>query len=92
MDNGYQIHTWSDKAFKGTVVNRELLSLHGGSLEITLTVPLSIKFPNPKWEFEVQEEKQKTCDGFKYILTEGLICPLNGLRKNEYTDPSDNEM
>ena len=29
-----------DKAFKGTVVNRELSSLHGGSLEITITVPL----------------------------------------------------
>ena len=26
------------RAFKGTVVNRKLLSLHGGSLEITLTV------------------------------------------------------
>ena len=28
-----------DKAFKGTVVNLTLPSLHGGSLEITLTVP-----------------------------------------------------
>ena len=27
------------KGFKGTVVNRALLSLHGESLEITLTVP-----------------------------------------------------
>ena len=26
--------------YKGTVVNRALPSLHGGSLEITLTVPL----------------------------------------------------
>ena len=31
---------YSDKAFKGTFVNRALSSLHGGSLEITLTVPL----------------------------------------------------
>ena len=40
----YLIHTWSDKAFKGTVVNQTLSSLPGGSLEITLTcysVPLS---------------------------------------------------
>ena len=34
------IHTWSDKAFKGTVVNRALPSLSGVSLEITLTIPL----------------------------------------------------
>ena len=34
------IHTWSDKAFKGIVVNQTLSSLHGGSLEITPTVPL----------------------------------------------------
>ena len=27
------MHTWSDKAFKGTVVNRALQSLHGGSLQ-----------------------------------------------------------
>ena len=34
----YLINTWSDKAFDGKVVNRALSSLHGGSLEITLTV------------------------------------------------------
>ena len=28
----YLIHTWSDNAFKGTVVNRALLSLHGTRL------------------------------------------------------------
>ena len=28
------------EGFKGTVVNRELSSFHGGSIEITLTVPL----------------------------------------------------
>ena len=33
-------HAWSDKAFKGTVVNQALPSLHEGSHEITLTVPL----------------------------------------------------
>ena len=31
---------WTGKDFKGTVVNRTLPSLHEGSLEITLTVPL----------------------------------------------------
>ena len=35
------IHTWSDKAFKDTVLNRVFPSVHGGSLRITLTVPLS---------------------------------------------------
>ena len=38
----YLIHTRSDKAFKGTVVNQTLTSLPGGSLEITLTVPFNI--------------------------------------------------
>ena len=28
------------KGFKGTVVNQALLSLHGGSLEITIPFPL----------------------------------------------------
>ena len=32
--------TISSKGFKGTVVNRTLSSLHGGSLDIMLTVPL----------------------------------------------------
>ena len=36
----YLPHYWSVKYFKGTVVNREMPSLHGGSLEITLSVPL----------------------------------------------------
>ena len=31
---------WSDKGFRGTFVNSALSSLHGGSLEIKLTVPL----------------------------------------------------
>jgi len=35
----YLIHSWSDKAFKDTVVNQVLPSLHGGPIEITLTVP-----------------------------------------------------
>ena len=38
--HGYLIHTWSDKAFKGTIVNQALSSLNWGSLKITLTVPL----------------------------------------------------
>ena len=35
-----------DKAVKGTVVNRTLSSLHEGSLEITLTQPLSFSCNN----------------------------------------------
>ena len=31
----------TDKVFKGTVTNQALPYLHGGSLEITLTVPLN---------------------------------------------------
>ena len=38
---GYLKHTWPEKAFKGTVVNRALPFLHGGSLLITRTIPLS---------------------------------------------------
>ena len=38
--HGYLIHRGPDKAFKGTVVNRAYTSLHGGSHEITFTVPL----------------------------------------------------
>ena len=39
----------SDNAFKGTVVYRELPSLNGGSLEITLTV-LHFKVWNKKYK------------------------------------------
>ena len=39
--NWYLINPWSDNALKGTVVNRALPSLQGGSFEITLTVPLN---------------------------------------------------
>ena len=38
----YLIHNWS-KTFKGTFVNRGFSSLHGGSLKITLTVPLKLE-------------------------------------------------
>ena len=31
------------RGFKGTVVNRSLSSLHGGSLGITLIVPLTVE-------------------------------------------------
>ena len=40
--HGVLIYIQSDKTFKDTVVNRTLTSLHGGSHEITLTVPLKI--------------------------------------------------
>ena len=36
----YPGHTWSDKAFQGTLnLNRATPSLHGGSHEITLSIP-----------------------------------------------------
>ena len=35
----YLIHTWSDKALKGTVVNRALQSLHEGWVDIKYTAP-----------------------------------------------------
>ena len=38
----YLVYSLSDKAFKGTVVNRALLSLPGGLLEIKPTVPLTV--------------------------------------------------
>ena len=44
----YLIHTWSEKAFKGTVVNRALPFLHWESPQITLTVPLRNK-PTTGW-------------------------------------------
>ena len=37
----YPSQYWTDKDFKGTVVNQTLSSLLGGSLEIMLTVPLN---------------------------------------------------
>ena len=40
----YLIHTWSDKAFKGTVVNKVVSSLQWGSLEISLSVNLNSNF------------------------------------------------
>jgi len=42
MNRAYIIYAWSDKAFKNTVVNQALLSLQGGSLEITLAALLMI--------------------------------------------------
>ena len=42
-------HTWSDKAFNSTNVSRALQSLLGGSLEITLTVPLNCKASKNAW-------------------------------------------
>ena len=38
----YLIHTWLEKPFKCTVIIQALPTLHGGSLKITLTVPLTI--------------------------------------------------
>ena len=40
-------NTWSNKTFKGTVVNRTLSFLHGGALKVTLTIPLIKAYPYP---------------------------------------------
>ena len=37
----HYIHTWTAKSCKGTIMN-QLPSLLGGSLKITLTVPLNL--------------------------------------------------
>ena len=42
----YLIHSWLGKALKGTVANLAKSTFHGGSLEITLTVPLGRYFFN----------------------------------------------
>ena len=36
----YLIYSWSDKALKGNAINWVFPFLHGGSIEITQTVPL----------------------------------------------------
>ena len=41
--HGYLIHTWSIKAFKGTVVIRALRSFHEGSIKVMPRVPLNLK-------------------------------------------------
>ena len=51
--------------FKGTVVNRVLPSLHGGSLEITLTV--SLGFPSSPKPSQVSEP---------YFWLNGVMCIL----------------
>ena len=41
------LHTLSGKAFRGTVVKQAMLTLNGGSLDITRTVPLQY---NVHWD------------------------------------------
>ena len=55
----YLIHTWSDKAFKSTVVNRALPSFHGGSLEKTFTVTLNFCFREEEVKFELGLKRGK---------------------------------
>ena len=40
-NHSYPIYTWSDNTSTGTIVNRALLSLHGGLLEITFSFKIS---------------------------------------------------
>ena len=42
--HGYFIHSWSEKASMGTVVNRPCHLLLEGSLEITSTIPFNELF------------------------------------------------
>ena len=47
----YLPHYWLTEGLKGTVVNSAFTSLHGGSLDITLTVPLrEAKERSDKWK------------------------------------------
>ena len=51
--HSYLIQTGSDKAFKGSVVNLALPSLHGGSVKITLTeflCPRHLPLTSPRCE------------------------------------------
>ena len=41
------INTWSNKVLKGTVVNQELSSFYGGSLEINFKETLYVVFNDP---------------------------------------------
>ena len=44
-------HYWSDKGFKGTLVNWAFSSWHVGSPKMSLTVPLNVKTRRPKMHF-----------------------------------------
>ena len=50
----YKIISFYNKAFQGTLVNLSLLSLHKGSLKITLKVHLKTDFKK-KWALEMTE-------------------------------------
>ena len=55
----YLPHYWSDKGLKGTLVTRAVSTCHGGSLEITLTVPL-IYFASTFLHEEIKKYKMET--------------------------------
>ena len=63
----YSTHTWSDKALKGTILNRALISLPGRSIEITVTVPLMLTLLN------IIKLFCSFCGGGLFSLTWGLI-------------------
>ena len=70
----YPPHYRSDKGCKGTVANQTLPSLHGGSLEISLTVPLKLILPLK----DVPEVKDHVYIYFFYLFN-GLSFVLNYL-------------
>ena len=52
QNHGYSIHTWSDKAFKGTLVNGALSSLYEGWLEMVTYSPSNhLRKNNPNKNF-----------------------------------------
>ena len=67
----YLPHYWSDKGFKDRSLNRKMPSLHEGSLEKTLTVPLIMRILYISWNLvgKLWNSCLKFCDKIaKYWL------------------------
>ena len=59
----------SDKAFKGTIVNRALLSFHGSNLKLLLAVPL--RSAQSSWVLDSYLEKIRWAPSICYSSLEG---------------------
>ena len=60
----YLPHYWSNEGLKGTLVTRAVSTCHGGSLEITLTVPLiyfASTFLHEEIYRKIQDENISKC-------------------------------
>ena len=62
--NWYLIHTWSDKGFKGIVLNRALASLHKDRLKFRAAFPSNIAFES--W-FTTRKQLTRYLAAFYYI-------------------------